>query len=363
MIVDYKPIASNPGANVVTQAAYLLLLTGDLVDGYEAGLAKSEQMNKTWRQSSVGVAALANFVAEALAVDVLDDGNVNALRDLIAIAVLKKSAGYAIDTGIANAYVIALDPVIADYTGLSGLTVRFRATHACTGPSTLNAGGGVLPLRRPTGSALVNGDIALNALVTATLDLVAGYWVLGAVQSVISVAGKTGAVSLVSGDVVGDAPLASPTFTGVPAAPTAALHTNTTQLATTAFVIAEIAARFYNSSPQAIVADGTLTLAHGLAHKPLILFGVLTCLTAEHGYSIGDVVPIPINASNDGNNSRNGVVVVPDATNLNVKFYSGDANVINGEFSLLKFVGSSVNMQFVTNANWTISFYAVDVLF
>jgi hypothetical protein len=34
------------------------------------------------------------------------------------------------------------------------------------------------------------------------------------------------------------APKASPTFTGVPAAPTAALATNTTQLATTAFVIA-----------------------------------------------------------------------------------------------------------------------------
>ena len=35
--------------------------------------------------------------------------------------------------------------------------------------------------------------------------------------------------------------LASPTFTGVPAAPTAAVSTNTTQVATTAFVVAEIA--------------------------------------------------------------------------------------------------------------------------
>jgi hypothetical protein len=36
------------------------------------------------------------------------------------------------------------------------------------------------------------------------------------------------------------APLASPTFTGTPAAPTAAVSTNTTQLATTAFVLAQI---------------------------------------------------------------------------------------------------------------------------
>ncbi len=36
-------------------------------------------------------------------------------------------------------------------------------------------------------------------------------------------------------------PLASPTFTGVPAAPTAAVDTNTTQIATTAFVLAQAA--------------------------------------------------------------------------------------------------------------------------
>ena len=36
------------------------------------------------------------------------------------------------------------------------------------------------------------------------------------------------------------APLASPTFTGTPAAPTAAVGTNTTQLATTAYVQAEV---------------------------------------------------------------------------------------------------------------------------
>lgn len=45
----------------------------------------------------------------------------------------------------------------------------------------------------------------------------------------------------IAADTTGFAPLASPTFTGVPAAPTAALNTNTTQLATTAFVVAQIA--------------------------------------------------------------------------------------------------------------------------
>ena len=43
-------------------------------------------------------------------------------------------------------------------------------------------------------------------------------------------------------DLALKAPLASPTLTGVPAAPTAAPGTNTTQLATTAFVTAAVAA-------------------------------------------------------------------------------------------------------------------------
>ena len=42
--------------------------------------------------------------------------------------------------------------------------------------------------------------------------------------------------------------LASPTFTGVPAAPTAAVDTNTTQVATTAFTKAQIADTFSYAS-------------------------------------------------------------------------------------------------------------------
>ena len=49
-------------------------------------------------------------------------------------------------------------------------------------------------------------------------------------------------VEVSTADITSKAGTASPTFTGTPAAPTAAQGTNTTQLATTAFVNAEIAA-------------------------------------------------------------------------------------------------------------------------
>jgi hypothetical protein len=141
-------------------------------------------------------------------------------------------------------------------------------------------------------SNAASGDVAIRTDVSATYILQAvpastlTNWVLLPTPSapVLSVAGKTGVVTLTASDVglddttlagkvravvltglstatktaitatdtilaalgklqgqLGDkAPLASPTFTGTPAAPTAAAGTSTTQLATTAFVQGEI---------------------------------------------------------------------------------------------------------------------------
>lgn len=81
MTVDYLPIANSGGANVESQAQYVIDLAGggSLVTGYLAGLAKSNQMNKTFRQSSMVSAAVANYISQALSIDVLDDGNLATL--------------------------------------------------------------------------------------------------------------------------------------------------------------------------------------------------------------------------------------------------------------------------------------------
>ena len=62
--------------------------------------------------------------------------------------------------------------------------------------------------------------------------------------------------------LVSKAPLESPTLTGIPTAPTAALNTNTTQLATTAFVATEIAA-LVNSAPSTLNTLNELATALG----------------------------------------------------------------------------------------------------
>jgi hypothetical protein len=85
-------------------------------------------------------------------------------------------------------------------------------------------------------TASTNNDstqIATTAFVKAQ-----GY-LLASSAPVLTVAGKTGNVVLFHYDVTGAAPTASPTFTGVPVAPTASAATNTDQIATTSFVKAQ----------------------------------------------------------------------------------------------------------------------------
>lgn len=66
------------------------------------------------------------------------------------------------------------------------------------------------------------------------------------------------------------ASLASPTLTGTPAAPTAAVGTNTTQIATTAYVNAEIA---NDAAPIAHVGSG------GAAHANVVAAGAAGFMT------------------------------------------------------------------------------------
>jgi hypothetical protein len=75
-------------------------------------------------------------------------------------------------------------------------------------------------------------QLATTAFVTAAIAAISA--------GVVSFNGRTGVVSLIANDIsaAGGAVLASPAFTGNPTAPTASVGTNTTQIATTAFVAA-----------------------------------------------------------------------------------------------------------------------------
>lgn len=121
----------------------------------------------------------------------------------------------------------------SDVTGALGYT-----PYNATNPSGYLTAGTLTPTIITTGL----GYTPYNATNPA------GYITVSSAP-VTSVATKTGAVTLAHTDIsdwaatlAAYAPLASPTFTGTPAAPTASVGTNTTQLASTAFVVAALAA-------------------------------------------------------------------------------------------------------------------------
>lgn len=71
--VDFIPWATLPGANVELQAAYDV--DPEVGTGSPSGIARSVVWNKLGRQASFQAAVIANFVSDALAIDVLDDGD------------------------------------------------------------------------------------------------------------------------------------------------------------------------------------------------------------------------------------------------------------------------------------------------
>lgn len=98
----------------------------------------------------------------------------------------------------------------------------------------------------------------------------------------------------------------------------------------------------YESAQQTITSGGSLTLAHGLGVKPKLWMGFLQCVTAEGGYSVGDEIAVPTSANAS---TIPPIGIVPDATNMNVRFGS------NGSVFYLN--NKSNGTQFtITNANW-----------
>ncbi|MDC9622771.1 phage tail protein [Xenorhabdus sp. XENO-7] len=75
---EFLPFGIADGANVVPNEEYGKLAAR--TNGFSSGVAKSQELNKVWRQASVIASVVAQFIAETNNQDVLDDGNTAALR-------------------------------------------------------------------------------------------------------------------------------------------------------------------------------------------------------------------------------------------------------------------------------------------
>lgn len=149
----------------------------------------------------------------------------------------------------------------------------------------------------------------------------------------------------------GYAPLNSPTFTGVPAAPTAAVNTNTTQLATTAFVIAQIAgsgtAGYFESNSITITIAASGSVSHGLGANPTRVQAFVKCTSSINNYATGDVIPVNYIHDQAGDHGPQ-VWVVNDSTTLKYQFPSSTILIPNG--SGVGFNATSANFVLIIRA-------------
>ena len=148
---------------------------------------------------------------------------------------------------------------------------------------------GYAPLASPAFTGVPTGPTAAPGVSTTQLATTAFVEaaVAGAVAGVSSFNGRTGNVNLIANDVsaAGGAVLASPAFTGIPTGPTATVGTNTTQLATTAFVAAAAAGFAPINSPAFTGLPTGPTAATGISTTQLATTAFVMASIAGAGYA------------------------------------------------------------------------------
>ncbi len=104
---------------------------------------------------------------------------------------------------------------------------------------------------------------------------------------------------------------------------------------------------FYDSPPQTITAAGALSLTHGLGSTPTLISVFLQNVTAEAGYSPGDIVAVNI----QGGDVTRGASIIVNSTSLIIRYASSAATYAG----LNATTGGSTAF---TNANWRAIFKA-----
>lgn len=155
---NFLEIATAGGANVQTQVDYAadpdrtaFFANGDIPD--------ADQHGKMFRQQSVIAHMIAQAVCDITGLDMLDDGGAaTQLSNYKALLQQAFASGnYAVDSGAANAYVVALSPVLLAHK--TGMPILVKFTNANTGASTINTGPSNKNLNNVNGTSLQKNQI------------------------------------------------------------------------------------------------------------------------------------------------------------------------------------------------------------
>jgi len=282
------------------------------------------------------------------------------------------------DAGAVNAYVITPTVALAAYA--TGMMVIFTPANTNTTTSTLNISAlGAKDIKAVDGSGLTANDLVAGSYYLLvyngtnfriingpTKNYADNLAFSAALPAQAGNGGKyitTDGVSASWNDV-----LASPTFTGVPAAPTAAVDTNTTQIATTAFVIGQGYAKLAgptftgNVTVPTLAADATSAYAINAAwyggqagtSSPL-MDGVAAAGTSKKWSPIDHVHPTDTSLAPLASPTFTGTPAAPTAAeDTNTTQLATTAFVLAQAASQAQMEAASSTTQFATagNTNW-----------
>lgn len=214
----------------------------------DSAAARSALSLGTAAQSNTGDFDASGAAAAAQAASQPLDSDLTAIAALTTTAFGRAFLAFANTAAVLSA--LSLDADLATFALPASTTITAAAATVLDDASTA-------AMLTTLGAQPLDSDLTTIAGLTATTDnfivSVASAWASrtpAQVKATLAIAESD--VTNLTTDLAAKAPLASPTFTGTPAAPTAAAATNTTQIATTAFVLA-------NGAPGglAIYGDGS----------------------------------------------------------------------------------------------------------
>lgn len=176
--VDYQPFANGGGANVETQAQYLsdLANPGALQNGFQAGVAKSNQVNKVLRQQATVTSGVANMISQANGgTSVLDDGNVSTFTAALIDATQNTNGIMLSSVSGTNTITAALVPLaIAPSSYAAGQRWILIPAVTNTGATTLNVTGNVGGVATALGARNIFKQSLSGPVAIGANDLIAG---------------------------------------------------------------------------------------------------------------------------------------------------------------------------------------------
>ncbi|HHT5345853.1 TPA: hypothetical protein ACTY9I_002123 [Raoultella planticola] len=160
---DFKAFATGSSANVISQADYLALAA--LVSGFSSGKASSAQVNKALRQATVMANVLAQFIADSANVDVLDNGNTEAI-----LSNLKNS----MPGRLLGVQVVTSSALITKSAGAKKWRIRALGAGAGSSAAPTTAAGQVSISNGGGAGAYAEGMYDVSALSSATVTIGSG---------------------------------------------------------------------------------------------------------------------------------------------------------------------------------------------